>query len=467
MSTGAVTTNTGGTTPLSFSGLASGLDTSSIVQALLSAERLPITHLTNQQEKLIGQQTELQTIQAKLQQLTFSAFEFTLPSLFEGVQSVTSSEPARVGAAITSGAGVGGYEVEVTQLANSAQRAFAFTSPAAEDTIAIDGREYTLAAGATAKELASKINSDGKGTVFAAVQGEGTIVLSSRTTGATGGEFIKVADAGGTLLEKAGSAKEGKNAEYSIDGVSGTSTSNVLTEAIPGVSLTLSALTTATGPVTIAVQPPSPNVKAIEAQLESFVKLYNETVEEIETQLTTKPVATPKSTEELATGSLFGDATLNNLLFQVRQTMYETIEGLPVEMSSPVALGVSTGAATGGKASQSSLAGVLKLDPTKLAAAVQANPEGAKTMMQKWAKSFTSAVDAVAAPGGSLEIRINGDSEQIREMKTRIASMNEILTVRQKALEQTYARLETVISRNSSQSSWLSSQTSQLEKSGI
>jgi flagellar hook-associated protein 2 len=466
MSTSAVTTNTGGTTPLSFSGLASGLDTSSIIQALLTAERQPITHLTNQQEKLIGQQTELATIQSKLQQLTFSAFEFTLPSLFEGTQSVTSSEPARIGAAITSGAGVGGYEVEVTQLANSAQRSFTFTSPTAEDTITVDGHEYTLAAGATAKELAGKINSDGKGTVFAAVQGEGAIVLSSRTTGATGGEFINVTDAGGTLAEKAGSVKEGKNAEYSVDGVAGTSTTNTVTEAIPGVSLTLSALTS-TGPVTIAVQPPAANVKAIETQLESFVKLYNETVEEIETQLTTKPVASPKSTEELATGSLFGDATLNSLLFSMRQTMYETLEGLPVEMSSPASLGVSTGAATGGKASQASLAGVLKLDPTKLAAAIQANPEGAKTMMQKWAKTFTTAVEAVAAPGGSLEIRINGDSEQIREMKTRITSMNEILSVRQKALEQTYARLETVISRNSSQSSWLSSQTSQLEKSGI
>jgi flagellar hook-associated protein 2 len=463
--TGSVTTG-GGTTPISFSGLASGLNTSSIIQALLSAERVPITHLTNQQEKLVGQQTELASIQGSLQQLTFSAFEFTLPSLFEGTQTVTSSEPARVGAAITSGAGVGGYEVEVTQLANSAQRGFTFTSPGAEDTITIDGREYTLAAGAGAKELAGKINSDGKGTVFAAVQGEGAIVLSSRTTGATGGEFIKVTDAGGILAEKAGSAKEGKNAEYSVDGVAGTSTTNIVTEAIPGVSLTLSALTS-TGPVTIAVQPPTPNVKAIETQLQSFVALYNETVEAIETQLTTKPVVNPQNTGELATGSLFGDATLSNLLFSMRQTMYETIEGLPVEMSSPASLGLGTGAATGGKASQSSLAGVLKLDPTKLAAAIGANPEGAKAMMQKWAKTFTSAVNAVAAPGGSLEDRINGDSEQIREMKVRVTSMNEILAVRQKALEQTYARLETVISRNSSQSSWLSSQTSQLEKSGI
>src|SRR5277367_1985008 len=106
--TGTLSTN--GST-LSFSGLASGLDTSSIIQALLSAEKVPITRLTNQQEKLVGQQTELATLQTSLQQLTFSAFEFTLPSLFEGTQAVSSSEPARITAAITSGAGVGGYEV--------------------------------------------------------------------------------------------------------------------------------------------------------------------------------------------------------------------------------------------------------------------------------------------------------------------------------------------------------------------
>src|SRR6185312_17511443 len=107
--------------------------------------------------------------------------------------------------------------------ANSAQRTFAFASPAGEDTVTIDGREYTLKAGATAKDLASKINGDGKGTVYAAVQGkEETIVLSSRTTGAGEGEFIKVLDPGGALTEKAGTAKEGRNAEYKIDGVEGT-----------------------------------------------------------------------------------------------------------------------------------------------------------------------------------------------------------------------------------------------------
>ncbi len=463
MSTGSLSTN--GST-IQFSGIASGLNTSAIIQALLAAEKAPITHLQTQQEKLVGQQTELGKLQSSLQQLSFSAFEFTLPSLFEGTQTVSSSEPSRVGATITSGAGVGGYEVEVTQLADSAQRTFAFATPAAEDTITIDGHEYAVKAGTTAKELAARINADGKSTVFAAVEGEGALVLSSRTTGASGAEFIKVTDAGGTLTEKAGSAKEGRNAEYKIDGVAATATSNTITEAIPGVTLELNALTS-TGPVTIAVQAPATNTQAIEKQVESFISLYNSTVEAIQTQLSTKPVEKPQNASELATGALFGDSTLNNLLASMRRTMYEPIEGLPAAMSSPLSLGISTGAATGGQTSQAAIAGVLKLEPGKLAQAVKENPEAAKLMMQKWAKSFGAAVEAVSAPGGALDARIQGDSEQVRELKERITSMNEIVAVRQRALEQTYAQLEAVISKNSAQTSWLTSQASQLEKSGI
>lgn len=464
MSTGSVSSS--GTTPISVNGLASGLDTSSIIKALLEAERQPIVHLTNQQEKLSGQQSQLQAVKSSLLSLGFAAEEFVLPSLFEGVQSVSSSEPARVSATITGGAGVGGHQLEVTQLANSAQRTFAFASPAAEDTVTIDGREYKLKAGATAKELASKINADSKGTVYAAVQGkEETIVLSSRTTGATGGEFIKVSDPGGVLSEKEGTAKEGKNAEYKVDGVAGSSGSNTVTEAIAGVSLTFSALTSA-GPVTIAVQPPAPNLKAIEAKLESFVNAYNKTVEEVEKQLTTKTLEHPASASELSVGSLFGDTELTNVLTHMRQAMYEAIKGLPEGMASPLDLGISTGGGSGGSSSQSSLSGLLKLNTTTLAKAIAEHPSEAGTMMQQWSLSFAGVVHNASGAGGSLETRINGEESQIREMKLRVATMSQMLLVRQKALEQTYAQLETIISRNSTQSSWLTSQSAQLAKTG-
>jgi len=458
VSTGSVSAATG--SPVSVTGLASGLDTKSIINALLEVEREPITHLTFQQEKAADQATALQSIQTSLLQLTYSVSEFKLPTLFEGVQSVTSSEPARVAAVVTSGAGVGGYEVEVTQLANSAQRTYTYTPPSVEETVTVGGREYTLKAGTSAAELAGKVNADGQSTVYAAVTGKETIVLSSRTTGT--GALETVTASGGGLAETVGSASEGRDAEYKVDGVAGTSSTNVVTSAIAGVSLTLGSLTPA-GPVTIAVQAPAPNVKAIETQVESFIKLYNTTVEAIQKQLSERPPEKPTAVGELTAGTLFGDSDLTNLLSQMREAMYEPIAGLAAGMSSPADIGISTGAASGaGTPTASSLAGVLKLEPAALASAIAANPEGVTSMMQKWSTNLNQAINDLAAPGATLESRINGDGEQVREMKERIATMNEMLALRQKTLEQTYAQLEAVISRNSATSSWLTEQASQL-----
>jgi flagellar hook-associated protein 2 len=447
--------------PISISGLASGLDTSSIISALMAAEREPVTRLTDAQEKLQGQQKALASIQSNLQELAFAASEFSMPSLFESSQAVTSSEPTRVSAATSDGAGIGGYEVEVTQLANSAQRTFTFTSPAAEDTLTIDGNSFTVKAGESAKEFANAINSDSSATVYAAVLEGSTLVLSNRATGNTGAEFITVTDPGATLVEKAGSAKEGKNAEYSVDGAAGTSTSNTVTNAIAGVTLTLGGLTT-TGPVTIDVQAPGASVSAVEAQVQSFVKLYNSTVEAIQKQLSTKPLTKPTNASEFGTGTLFGDVELESLLGNMRQSMYEPIAGLAAEMSNPSNLGISTGAVSSGGASQASIEGLLTLNSTKLSEAVKTNPAGVQQMLEKWSQGLQSTLESVGGPGGTLEARTNGDNTQITQLTSQIATMNEMLAVREKALQATYAELESAISRNTSQANWLTSQEASL-----
>jgi flagellar hook-associated protein 2 len=443
--------------------LASGLNTSSIIAALMAVEREPVVHLTDEQSKLSAEQTQLLGFQGSLQQLSFSAAEFILPSLYESSQSVTSSEPTRVEASVSGGAGVGGYEVEVTQLANSAQRTFTFTSPSGEEAITIDGQEFKLQPGEGAKALASAINASGTATVYAAVLEGETIVLSNRATGSTGGEFIKVT--GAALTEKAETAKEGVDAEYTIDGVKGTSSSNTVSNAIAGVTLTLAGLTPQ-GPVTIDVRPPGVSSSAVEAQMQSFVKLYNSTVGAIQTQLSTKSPVRPHTTAEFATGTLFQDQELTGLLDNMRATMYEPIAGLPDGMSSPYDIGVSTGAPTGGDSSQSSLEGQLTLDPTKLSEAIQSNPEGVEQMLQQWSGSLQSLLNDAAQPGGAIEVRAQGDGAQVTQLTTQINNLNELLVQREKALQATYAELESVISRNTSQSSWLTQQTEALTKSG-
>jgi flagellar hook-associated protein 2 len=467
MSASSLAVNTGASAPITITGLASGLETTKIIDALMQAEREPVTHLSDEQAKLHAEQSALQSVQSSLQQLASAVSEFSLPSLFESSQTVTSSEPGRVGATTSSGAGVGGYEVEVTQLASSAQRTFTFTSPASEETITIEGHGFTVKAGESAAQFASEINTDASSPVYAAALEDGAVVLSSRATGATGGEFIVVSDPGTTLVEKAGTEKVGKDAEFTVDGVPGTSSSNTVTEAIAGVTLTLDGLTP-TGPVTIDVQPPGASASAIEAQVQSFVKLYNSTVEAIETQLSTKPPVRFESTSEYSTGILFGDVELTNLLDGMRESMYEAGAGLEANMSSPFDIGISTGAPTGeGSSSQSSLEGLLTLEPAKLTEAVESNPAGAQQMLQQWSQKLQGLVEGAGSPGGTIEARVSGDGSQITHLSSQIATMNELLAQREKALQATYAQLEAVISKNTAQGDWLTSQEESLSKSGV
>jgi flagellar hook-associated protein 2 len=301
--------------------------------------------------------------------------------------------------------------------------------------------------------------------VYAAALENGRIVLSSRETGATEGGFIEVQDAGGTLVEVEKTAKEGKDAEFSVDGVAGTASSNTVTTAIPGVTLTLQGITSS-GPVTIDVQPPSANVANLEEKVKAFITAYNSTVEAIHTQLTTKPLEKPEGQSQFGTGTLFNDLELQGLLNSMREIMYEPIAGLEASLSSMSAIGVSTGAATGGASSKGSLEGTLKLEPAKLAEAIKANPTGVREMVQQWSQKLQSAVSTVGGPGGGLAARALQDAGQITELQRQITNMNELLAQKEKALQQTYAKLEAAISQSSAQSSWLARQTESLFSSG-
>jgi flagellar hook-associated protein 2 len=458
--------SSGAGAPLNITGLESGLNTGEIISALLAVERAPITRLTNQETTLEGQREQLQSFQTSLGKLAFAAQELGSPTLFNSAQTVSSSDTNQVTATTSSGAAIGGYELEVMQLANSGQRTFTFKSPASAETLTIDGQEITVAAGASIQTLANTINSDSKATVYAAAVNGETLVLSTRATGASGAEFIKVTDPGGTLVEQAGLAKEGRNAEYSLDGVAANSTSNTIADAIPGVTLDLLALTTASGPVTIDVQPPAPSASAITTQVQSFVSLYNSTITAIEKQVNTKPPTSPQTAAELKTGTLFGDLDLTNVLNSMRESIYEPVAGQPLEMSSLANIGVSTGAPSGTATySQSSVEGQLQLNTAQLEAAVQSNPAGVQQMLQQWAKSFEKAVNTVSSPGGALELRVTGDTSQITEMSSRITTMNELLAVRQKSLQEQYEAMEKAIAKSKAEGEYLAQQLAALNSS--
>jgi flagellar hook-associated protein 2 len=453
--------------PLSVSGLASGLNTSQIISSLLSIERQPVTRLTNQQTTFEGQEASLRSLQVSLTQLSFAAQELGSPILFHPTQSISSSNPTQVSATTSSGAAVGGYEVEVSQLANSGQRTFTFASPGSPDTLTIEGEEFEVPAGMTIQALVNEINSDAKATVYAAAPNNETLVLSTRATGATGPGFITVSDKGSTLVEQPALAKEGHDAHYTVDGAAATSKSNVVTSAIPGVSLSLKALTTVSGPVTIVVEPPAPNKSAIVAQVQSFVSLYNSALAAMNTQVQTKPPSNPLSAAELQTGTLYGDSQLMGLMNSMRQSVYETQAGQPTSMSSLLNIGISTGASTGhGNVSQGAVEGQLTLNLEQLEGALETNPSEVQQMLRKWSTNFQKLVNDAALPGGSIEARITSDSGQVNEITQRISQLNEAIALHQRTLQAQFAAMEAAVSRNQAQSSFLAAHLAGESSSG-
>jgi flagellar hook-associated protein 2 len=456
-------------TPLiNIGGLASGLDTNAIVEQMMQIERLPRTKLDNKASLVTARQNLLQDFQSRLRAVEAAARDLRSTTLWSTSQSVTSSDPARVGAVIGTGAGVGGYQVEVSQLANSAQRTYAFSSPAADGTIAIDGHDVAVRAGATIDDVMAAINGDAAATVWAAKTDDGTLVLSSRRTGDTGTGFIAVTDGTGALTEDPSRAKQGRDASFTVDGVAGSSSTNEVASAIPGVRLTLSGVTTVSGPVTVNVGAPGADAATIEGKLRAFVDVYNSTVDAIRAKLDEKVVPNAANAVDRQKGLLRGDTMLTGMLAQMRQAIYEPIGGLPEGMDSLADLGISTGSASA-TISRDALAGRLTVDSAKLSRALASDPDGVEALLAGvdgvggWARGFEELLHDASGVGGTLSSRIDGAGGELRRLQASMAQMDQRLEIREQTLRAQFTAMEAALAASQSQGQWLAGQLAALQ----
>jgi flagellar hook-associated protein 2 len=482
---GSSLSSLGGGSSLQVTGLASGLNTNALVQALMAAQQQQVTNLQNQQTGITALNKQLTSIQTALQTVADDAQALGNPSLFSNSQTITSTNPTLLGATATgsNGAVVGSYQVSVTALASASQRTFLFNSPSNADTVTIDGHDTNLAANATAQDFVNAINNDKNATVWATVtgtdpnSGSPQVVLSERNTGqpASPNGFVTVTnDAGGALSEQTQYATAGTNAAYTINGESTVqySTSNTIsgvavasptsgtpgaTQTIPGVSLSLNALTGSV-PVTVTVGAPAPSTQNIQTAVQKFITDYNSAITQIQTQL-----SQPPSHSDPTQGTLYNDSGLRNLLSGMRQQMTATLSTLSGTYNSMLQIGVSTGASTGsGSISQSALAGDLTLDTNALSRALANDPTSVHQVMQSWSIKFSSVVDLEAGPGGAISTRIQTDNTQSSFLGTQISNLQKANQVKQNQLVQEFAAMEAALSQNQSTSNWLTNQLNNL-----
>jgi len=154
-----------GISNIRFGGIASGLDTESIVKQLMQVERTKVDKYIKQKQILEWKRDDYRDINTKLLALRNIAFDMQLQGTFLG-KKTTSSDETMLQATANTSAVEGRFEIVVKQLASGITREFNYTSDAgivndkltAGGSFKLNGVEITLDAGDSMAAIASKIN---------------------------------------------------------------------------------------------------------------------------------------------------------------------------------------------------------------------------------------------------------------------------------------------------------------------
>lgn len=457
----------------SFGGIASGLDTQSLIDATINASRR--TRVKPNQDRvaeLESTNTALESLTEKLTALRGALNPFTTLEGGGVSKTGTSSKESVVSATAIASATNASYAVTVNTLASN--HTYSFDQTYSDTTSAIQSsltggeaeadRTVTFKVGTgTEEETVSIVITDGNYSIQnyveafnaasskarASLVNVGTaaspsykIVISSLYEGTAKGTIVRDS-LGASLTDLTGfSESAAANASVTITGI-GTVTraTNSISDVIPGVTLNLSS----TGTSTVKI---SEDVPSTITKVQQFIDAYNDLVTYIrENNAVTEEKRGSEITNVFA--PLAKSRLDDNVLFSIRSELSQVVASGGSAVRVFADLGITT-----------ERDGTLKFDSTKLQGAISAE-------VTSVTKIFSSFADATATTSGVINqyIRFNGlldisvaaNKTSIDDLNDRIADAEAQLERQTQLLRARYARLEQTMGRLQSQQSSLTS----------
>jgi flagellar hook-associated protein 2 len=195
---------------ISFGGLASGIDTESIIQRILQLERRPIQRLLIQKGQLANRQTAVDQYKSLVGAVRSAAKELNLASTFRAVKA-SSSDSTVATISASASALPGTYQLAVSQLAQAHKIATsaqtdATTALGLSGTFLLNGKAVSVTANDSLTSIATKINEAGAGVTASIINGGSGntfLTLTANKTGAS--RAITLSDVnGGSVLSALG-----------------------------------------------------------------------------------------------------------------------------------------------------------------------------------------------------------------------------------------------------------------------
>lgn len=410
---------------ISSAGLGSGLDVKSIVSQLMAAERQPLTKLDKTEASYQAKLTAYGSLKGAMSSFQSAVSGMSNVSMFKTFKA-TPADSSILTATTSSIASAGTYSISVTNLAQSQKLAAvgqaSTTAPigsGASTTLTFDfgtisggvlaGGTYTGAsftsngAGAKTVTIDSSNNSltgiktainNAKIGVTATIVNDGgaspyRLVLSSDSMGKSGSLKIGVSgDASlSTLLAHDPSNNTGQmlsetvtaqNADFSVNGVTVSKSSNVVNDVVQGVTLNLLKVTTSATTLTVAR-----DTSAVTTAVNGFAKAYNELSKTL-SDLSGYDAVSKKG------GPLLGDSAVRSIQSQIRGVIGASIAGLTGAYKRLGDIGLSL-----------QKNGTMTVDATKLQAAMDAAPDDIGMLFAASGKASDSLVSYVSSSSGT------------------------------------------------------------------
>jgi flagellar hook-associated protein 2 len=432
---------------LTFGGLASGLDTNAIIDALVSAERIPITRAKNQQTSLNSALTTINGISSKLGTLKSAAQALSTSLGFSSFKATSSDS-----AVVTSVGGVaspGSFELTVNQLAKE-QRTYSNAVGSSTSALNMAGtldlqvgggavQSLSILATDSLTDIASKINGSGL-RVGASVLYDGTnykLQVRGLDTGAA--NTVQMTETGFSLglNVPANTVQSASNSQVTIDGNLISRPTNQVVGVIPGVTLALTKVTAS--PVTIQVEPDPDSLKT---KIKSFVTAYNDVV-------TSSQTASGWGNTKPGNTALAADSTLRSVLDKLASSVGNVVPGTSGLYTTLGSVGLS-----------SNRDGKLQLDEAKLSTALTANPSAVTKLFVK--DSFLGStgamdgvmtlVDQLATNSNSLlKAKSDSLSNQSKRLDDDIAASERRAELMERQLRERFTALEMLVTQYKSQ----------------
>jgi len=453
---------------ISFSGLASGIDSEQIIKTLRDSRELTVNPFEREKEFQEKESSALEEFNTKLLSLNALIKEFqTLQGSGIG-KSASSSQPDFLKAQATSQALTGSYTIDVQSLARSATFSFNDRFTSRTDALPVSGSgtiqvqvgtgdslktiSLDVDSSTTLQSLNDQINQKADGVLSASIVNFGTeaapsfgLVIKGLESGVDKGTLQVVSDPAIGIFQSS-QLDQATNAQFTVSGLGTiTRSSNQVDGIIQGVTLDLKAA--GIGPVEISIsddrEKTADRFEKVIGELNALIKFSKE-----------KSTVSREENERGQVTNVYQDLAKSrvdeNILTQVKDALRGSLS--PVEGSTVrnfADLGVTT-----------NRDGTLAFDRKKFVQGITDQPSSAESLLHSFADSVSmtgGVIDLATRFQGTIAQAKSANDQVIRNIQDKLDRFETNLQKQEETMKLMFANLETRISKLNSVSNSLSS----------